>query len=602
MRTRTALGRQGRALALIAGIALAAHSPIFFNELIWDDVSLIETHPQLGRWDFFGEAWSRDYGLEFGNRKPNGYYRPLFVTMLNAERMVFGEWAAGYRLGSLAGLIGLAALAAGLVYRMARRSAPAILAGCLIAAHPVLTEPTGIVAARPDLLIHLALGGALWLGLAAAGRGNGRGRFAALALGSFGAALAALLFKEAALFSLAGIGWALFAVGRGKRVRAMVVLGSWAAAGALALGLRARAAGVEYETAAALGSPFSQSGAQAALWAGGVSLRSVVLPAPARYMRMNPYMEIAGSRAHKGLEGEEDWSSQAQTAMGALALAALAALGWAAWRRRPLLAGLLGWTAGGIYPLLLASGVGLPFSERYIPLAPLAMLAALGLARRFRGMREFPWARREDGSPAYAAIAAWLYIGACVAMSLGGSAKAMNGYAFWHAMERDDPEFFAPHAALSTLFFRDGLWEEMERHAKRAIELAPDNAVTREVGQNMGMRALLDGDAGEALRWFDWALEYRPDDVECLKSRAVALFQAGRREDARRAIAETRQTWTDRADLAFIEARIWVESPETGAAEAAKVASAAAELGSEIPADWLTAEGVERVRRERTEK
>jgi len=572
-----------RVWLLIVVAALASHGAVLLNAFVWDDVSLVEEHPRLGDIGLLGELLQRDYGLEFGDRRPAGYFRPLFMALLVLERQVFGLHPAPYHAVNLATLALAACLVAGLVWRLTRRRSTAVLAACIYACHPMKAETATFVMAWPDLFVGLATGGALWLGLAATTARRWR-RTVVLAAASGLAVLASTLSKEAGFFAAAGLVVGLAAVSPRKRARGAVVAGTWMVALGVSFWLRSRADLSHNPVGEILAGPFTHDGAAAALWSIGLATRLFLVPSE------HHYLYYCGLTRHEG--AVPAWASVAQIAMFALAVVVVLALGWLVVRRRPLLAALVGWVVAGSYPLVVSCAYGRPFAARYVAIVPLCVLAGLGLARWVRGLRGFPSLRR--GS---VVVAAWAVLGLCLALSLASSIRALTPRSFWSAAVADSPRASHAHASLARAAMADGDVDVAERHARIAIRLQPHHPLTRRIGPLLGMKAFIDGRPADALTWYDWTLEARPFDVEALKGRAVVLFQMGRSAEAREAVGEAVDQYTDDRGVAQVQARIAVLSSDVAEDAAAALARRARDLGAEIPIAWTTPGGVADARR-----
>jgi protein O-mannosyl-transferase len=117
---------------------------------VWDDVPLVVENTMTGDLSnlprFFSvDLWATTVGEEGGS----GYYRPLMLVSLAVERALYGLWAPGHHLQSVAwhllAVAGLMRLA-----RPALGSWGALVAGLVFGLHPIQVEAVTWVAARND--------------------------------------------------------------------------------------------------------------------------------------------------------------------------------------------------------------------------------------------------------------------------------------------------------------------------------------------------------------------------------------------------------------------------------------------------------------------
>ena len=132
------------------------------NHRLWDDEKIlgtrlaVESAPnvfQLWREPYWsGQVGS--YGSSKGKIPSKQGYRPLGLTLLYAERCVFGEWMPGFHLVSLLlhGLVGLALLR--VLWRITNEPV-AWLAAMLFAVHPVHAEAVAMAYGQLELLAAL---------------------------------------------------------------------------------------------------------------------------------------------------------------------------------------------------------------------------------------------------------------------------------------------------------------------------------------------------------------------------------------------------------------------------------------------------------------
>jgi len=567
-------------------LSLLSHGIILGNEFVWDDLTLIVHHPEMGEPGFVGEILHRDYGLDYGEYRPVGYYRPFFVIMVWLQRQGFGLNPLGYRVVSLATLIGGAWLISLLAARWTGRWGAAYLAGALFACHPFKTETVTFVAMWPDLFLGGVLGATLWLSLAAVKSHGLRGKRAWILGGLVVCAAVAGLTKEAGLFGVVGLAAGLSAVGAAKRKRALT------AGLALVLGLIAALwlrSGAELggpkgaEALEALSAPFRASGAPGSLWAIGVSTGLWLLPRESIYIRNNPLSSGAGTHAQ--------WNIAFQGGMILLGVGSIVLLALLIRKRRPLLASLTGWLLLGSYPLLLSTGMGMPYSERYVAVAPLTLLTALALTRWVRPLKAFP-CLHQKGRLSRALVLAWIILGLCVVFSARGSARAMDPRSFWTLIVEDAPRSLYGHFGMAKVFYEEGDLPGMEQETELVFRQAPRAKETGDLVILLGGLAIRRGEPEIALQWYDRELAEVPNRKVFLQGRSVALHLLGRHEEARKTIDAACASHPTDETLQYTAARIYVSSPDVAPEIALERVRRAAEVSDRIPEQWQSTSGI----------
>ena len=563
---------------IVACVALLSHFSVVFNDFVHDDISLIRSHPRLAEPAFVRDILFRDYGYEFGERQAFGYYRPLFVLTLFLQRQIFGISPIGYRFVSLATLVVSCLVAMGLVWRFSRSALAAFLTGCLYACHPITTESVVFVSTWPDLAMGALLGSALWLGFAGIQTRMTAGFLLRCGFSSL-IVLMACLTKEGGFFGAAGIAMGLFAFGRRRFLRRILLGTGWAFAVGAAYAMRGVAGVQGYPLGKTLQQCISSQGAPIEIWAIWHAIGAFLLPGEThyrRYFKYATYQEIVAP-----------WAFGAQIALIAIALVAAILLIWLARRRQPLVAALVGWAIAGSFPLLLAVSVGIPYSERFVSVAPLCMLAGLALKRWIPFLKKFPDVRT-NGRILFGSVVTWAVMAMCAGFSLAGGSRAMNPLVFWENIANDQPDLFYAHAEVARIYSQKGNLKAMEEAARRAIELQPNNAISRRLGLHLALGQIVENRPGEALRWYNWTLEILPRERDALQGRAVALCMLRRFDEALKAIDYAGTLFPNDRGIAFMSAKIRVLSPHVTVRDAMKHASEARTLGAPIPDEWLS--------------
>ncbi|HET7101166.1 MAG TPA: glycosyltransferase family 39 protein, partial [Terriglobia bacterium] len=145
----------GVSLILLATF-LAYSNTLGFN-FVYDDRGQILANVQVHAWRyvphyFFERVWSFAYPGIQGN-----YYRPLFLLFLLLNYKIFGPYAAGWHLVSVAAHMGVTYL----VYLLARRltggQRTPLLAALIFGLHPVHIESVAWISGVTDPLLALCL-------------------------------------------------------------------------------------------------------------------------------------------------------------------------------------------------------------------------------------------------------------------------------------------------------------------------------------------------------------------------------------------------------------------------------------------------------------
>ena len=182
-----------RLLLIILAATLAVYLPVYELGFVSDDHGLI-TNPVTGiTQQTLGSVFQSD--LWHFQDSQSGYYRPLMMVSLMVDHALFGDWAGGYHLPSLAWHLLCVFLIGRLIGYLFDPTRGAI-AAALYAVHPVVSETVVFVSSRNDSM-SLALG--LGAVLLTAPRKAGRARCWSATVLAAGACLA----KENGLVVLA---------------------------------------------------------------------------------------------------------------------------------------------------------------------------------------------------------------------------------------------------------------------------------------------------------------------------------------------------------------------------------------------------------------
>lgn len=145
------------AVSLILLATFLVYSNTLGFKFVYDDRGQILANVQVHAWRyvphyFFERVWSFAYPGIHGN-----YYRPLFLLFLLLNYKLFGPYAAGWHLVSVAAHMGVTYL----VYRLARRltsdNVTALMAALIFGLHPVHIESVAWISGITDPLLALLL-------------------------------------------------------------------------------------------------------------------------------------------------------------------------------------------------------------------------------------------------------------------------------------------------------------------------------------------------------------------------------------------------------------------------------------------------------------
>jgi protein O-mannosyl-transferase len=141
------------ALALL--VTFLAYSGTLWFKFVYDDRGQILANVQVHQWRFLPhyfteQVWSFAYPGIHGN-----YYRPIFLLFLLLNYKIFGPYAAGWHLVSVAAHLGVTFLVYLLVRRLAGDSKTALIAVLIFGLHPVHIESVAWVSGVTDPLVAL---------------------------------------------------------------------------------------------------------------------------------------------------------------------------------------------------------------------------------------------------------------------------------------------------------------------------------------------------------------------------------------------------------------------------------------------------------------
>lgn len=500
-------------------VAFLFHWPVLLCDFVSDDVALVREHAGIGNPGFALELLTRDYGLEFGEVLPCGYYRPVFMFINLFLYRAFGPSPFIYHLASLL-LFAVSVLLFTLLCRNAAGAgswAYAGFLGSIFAAHPARTEVVSLFMSLPDLIVEMiALG--LCLCIARASRSA---RFARLAGACAVLSLTASFTKESAFLLMTAIGVSAIAVGFRRRTRfaGLLACGAATLAGILAAYIGRVAAGIHPPPLRPQVISLLGTRSATALLNVLHGLFETAIPRHAVFFR-----DVTGP-------------AQIIATAGVLCMLVGMAVAWAiaTWRGPLLLSLLIAWCGAGILNLMLVSASGLPYSQRYWALAPALLLLSLAVRRWAAVALPLRPSHHPAPGPRLACMLAAAVVAAYGSFTLAGSLDCRNDLTFYATMSDRNPGAPYPRVCLAEIAYHHyGDVATMQRYAEDALSLGGDRRTRRDIARLLAQRWIIEERYDLALAQLDTAGEPLQEDPELLSLRAIVLAQTG---DTERALA-----------------------------------------------------------------
>lgn len=447
----------GRALTLIALLALAAAGPSLLNGFAYDDYWIIVTNNRvhtLARWaDWFTTSYwpTRELSL----------YRPLTTAAFAVQ------WVVGHGTPLVFHVINVALSVAGAVAftwvaSMMLPAAAAIVAGALFAVHPTHVEAVGNVVGQSELsaglVIFVATG--IYIRARQAGALRPSTVFAVVAL-----YLAGIACKENAIILPAMFAVAEFTILRdgvpwGTRARQLAP--TYALLAVVAAGMFA----ARFHVLKSFGGDVPHPSLDGLNMGGRALVMLGVLPDLVRLIVWPAalYADYSPEQMHVSATLDPTQINGALVAVGAAVLLAVAMR-----RSRVATFGLL--VAGGAWlptsNLVFPSGILLSERTLYIPTA--GVLLAVGAC--------VAWFDARTAPRAAARTVAGAVLGAILILGVGRSADRQRVWRsrdelFW-TMHRDEPLSFRAHYAWGSMLFDQGNLAGGEREWRMALRIFP---------------------------------------------------------------------------------------------------------------------------------
>ncbi len=509
-----------------AVIALAFHLPALFCDLIWDDQALVVEHPHLGNPLFLKEIFTRDYGLEFGGRVPIGYYRPFFILIDFLIYQIFGPSRLAYHASNVLLFCCSVTLLTWVCWTLLGRQEHlfALWAGCIFAAHPACTEVVSFFMSLPDLLMEIY---ALLLILLIAGRlkkaHKGKRNCLYFLLRSLLCMVIAFvsgITKESSFLiipalGLTGLTYGLINWKKSKQIF-FTTLGIFPGLG-LAYLLRTWAGIENYSVTLPLKTLFT-AGSGRALSSVVSAMKQIILPLPAVFFR------------------RVDVPATLFTKMIILVLisAFILLLLFFIQRKKLFYSLIMAWFGAGMINLMLLRAIQLPYSQRFLPVAPAVIGICLIVKEVISKVGElYPGYTKQLQTSRLPSFFISAYVFLLGMFTFSSSMKCMTSFNFFTSMAEKNPSHHYPRAMLAKVMFSEfGNFEEMERYAHEAIAISPDAARVRKLGKLFAKRYIVEKKYRKALNSLDWAEQVLTNDAELYSLRAISLASLGDKQHA----------------------------------------------------------------------
>lgn len=509
--------RRWIAPAIIVALSVAASFTVVLNDMIQDDIPVIVRNPAVHHLS----GWAAHFHQPYWPKPFSPYlYRPLTSILFTLE-WVAGHGRPWFFHGMSMVLYAAVCLA---VLALCRRLLPpnaALAAAALFAVHPLHVESVAGVVNQAELAAALCAVLAVcgYLDWRATGRMAGAKVLALFAC----AYAAACLFKESGIVLPGLLAAAELTVVRDLRPLRLRVRHLWPLVATLAV-----------------------------VGAGFVMLRTMVLSSFAGTFSAEVFRGLSpGQRALTMLGVVPEWArlfvwpahlqadyspqeimpatgwGYSQT-VGLLILAPTALLALIGVARRWVASFGLLWIAVAIFPvsnLLVPTGIALAERTLFLPSVGVVLVLGAGLA-----------AMASRLSQAHRAVRA-AAIGALGVILLAGAVRSAirhrdwhDTLTFWYRAVEDAPLSYQARAALGGVMFTIKQKGTGERLLQEAIRLYPDGVLTYQI---LGDRYRLAGFCVPAIQLYTRALELAPESADTRASSIACLLHDGRYAEAR---------------------------------------------------------------------
>lgn len=505
-------------------LAIAASISGIGNQWAQDDFAIIWKNSSVHHLADGWRAFARPYWPE--PFTPD-LYRPLALLSYAAQWVIGGGSPLLFRIASYL----LYAATSVVVFRvalLALPAAPAFAVAALFAVHPVHVEAVAMAVNQGELWVALLSGIAIAIYVEARRAGGSAPLSKRTILAIAGLYLVACFFKENALV-LPGLLVAAEAflvpggepvgarIGRGRPLLLVMTLVAASFMGIRTLVLSGDVVG----TFTAEGLAYLTMGQRA------LTMLSVV-PEWFRLLLWPAHLQADYSPGE--IVAQTEWGA-AQT-LGLLLVLGTAMATVAAWRKAPVIAFGLVWTAVAIFPVhnvLVPTGIVL--AERTLLLPSVGFLIAVGGAAELLLRR----AGSRDRLILAAGLGALLILG--VYRSTTRHPVWSDQFGLWYdTANRDAPKSYRAHHALAEMYFLAGSEGRAEREYRLAIQYSPK--MVSQVYLDYANKLRLKGFCFPAAELYRQSLTIRPNNIAARASLVSCLLHLGA---YREALSHTRQ-------------------------------------------------------------
>lgn len=500
--------RDSRLIVILALVAIAPYLNTLLNAFVYDDDTQVLSNPYLQNLHHLHAIFATTVWSYVGTQGVTNYYRPMMTLGYLLCYKLFGPLAYGFHLCNVALHAGIVCLLFFLTLRMSGSRTLAFIAASLFAVHPVHTESVAWIAAVTDLELTFFYLATFWFFLTMARPGGERSNWARAGMVvSFGLAL---LSKEQALTLpvLAMIYEHLYRNDRAltSRLQKLSRYGAlWLMAAAYLL-FRIRYFGAL--------APVTQ---MASLTWREAILSTVTLTGRYIAKLLWPAHLSAFYVFHKTASPLDP-----RFLAGLAVLALVAVLFLQLWRRDRIASFGILWFFVTLAPVLNARWMAANvFAERYLYLPSIgfcwvaAWFGARWWESAVRGARGAVPRRSGDGARTrLSAASIALAAGFAIVLALAAARIVLrnrdwrNDVILYTRTLAAEPDAYEIRNNLGTVYWKQGQVELAEREWRRAVKLAPSNAI---ILNNLALALSKQQKYDEAVPLFERAMRLKPN-------------------------------------------------------------------------------------------
>ena len=507
-------------ILLPALVAIIFHLPVLFCDLVWDDEMLVKRNPVLLNHSSLETIFNHDYATEFG-ASPAGYYRPALTLINLAIYKISGASPLAYHFTSLLLFCFSTVLLTWTLWTLLGKKDRLLplTAGSIFAAHPARTEVVSFFMSMPDLLMEIY---ALYIIMILVKTFNQNHSSTKQSVPIVPISVSLLLAflagitKESSFFIIPALGFTalLYSAAKKQIISGSIIVIIGLATGlALAFTLRIFA-GIhqQYPSLAYFTALFNQGSGLALLAIASVA-QNLLMPSDAVFMA----------------ENNAPSSLLATILLISLVITFLLMVRLLIRRGNLFSVLLFAWFGAGTLNVMLILTAGLPYSDRYLPVAPGIAGICLIFAGAFGIIRN--WWPALNRFACNTRLISLLIAGiVCIygTFTFASSAKCVSSVRFFSFMANENPSLAYPRIALSKIMFNVyGNMDLAEKYAREAIVLSSDSSESRSLGKLLARKYIYERKYKQAITSLDWTTEIITNDAEVLSLKSLAMASAG---------------------------------------------------------------------------